>query len=88
MSQCERIVMIVLLTGYTVVACAQTTPAETLVSSQSVMIACQEPRPQVCTMQYDPVCGTTSNKKYSTYANACSACSDASVSGHSPGACE
>jgi len=80
--------MIVLLTGYTVVACAQTSPVETPVPSQTVMIACEEPRPQVCTMQFDPVCGLTVNNQYKTYSNACSACSDASVPGHSPGACE
>ena len=86
--QCERMVMIVLLTGYTAVACAQSPAVEETVSSQPVLVACEEPRPQVCTMQFDPVCGFTVNNQYKTYSNACSACSDASVSGHSPGACE
>ena len=84
----ERMAMIVLLTGYTAVACAQSTPVETPVSPRPVLVACEEPRPQVCTMQYDPVCGFTGDIQYKTYSNACSACSDASVSGHSPGACE
>ncbi len=88
MLQCERMVMIVLLTGYTAVACAQSSAVEETVSSQPVLVACEEPRPQLCTMQYDPVCGLTANNQYKTYSNACSACSDASVSGHSPGACE
>ncbi len=88
MLHCERMVMIVLLTGYTAVACAQSPAVEETVSSRPVLIACEEPRPQLCTMQYDPVCGLTANNQYKTYSNACSACSDASVTGHSPGACE
>jgi hypothetical protein len=78
----------VLLTGYTAVACAQTSAVKEAVSSQPVLVACVEPRPQLCTMQYDPVCGLTASNQYKTYSNACSACSDASVSGHNPGACE
>ncbi len=88
MLRCERMAMIVLLTGYMAVACAQTSVVEETVSSQPVLVACVEPRPQMCTRQYDPVCGLTANNQYQTYSNACSACSDASVSGHSPGACE
>jgi hypothetical protein len=85
--QCARM-MIVLLIANTAIACAQAISVEAPVSSQTVLVACEEPRPQVCTMQYDPVCGLTGNNQYKTYSNACSACSDASVSAHSPGACE
>ncbi len=85
--QCARM-MIVLLTANTAIACAQAISVEAPVSSQTVLVACEEPRPQVCTMQFDPVCGLTDSNQYKTYSNACSACSDASVSGHSPGACE
>ncbi len=88
MLQCERMVMIVLLTGYTAVACAQSSALEESVSSRPVLATCEEPRPQLCTMQFDPVCGLTADNQYKTYSNACSACSDASVSGHNPGACE
>ena len=84
----ERMVMIVLLTGYTAVACAQISAVEETVSSRPVLVVCEEPRPQVCTMQFDPVCGLTADSQYRTYSNACSACSDAGVSGHSSGACE
>jgi hypothetical protein len=49
--------------------------------------ACVEPRPQVCTQQYDPVCGRLANGDTVTYANSCMACSDADVSGYLPGAC-
>ena len=76
MLQCEQMAMIVLLTGYTAVACAQTSVVVATVSSLPVLVACVEPRPQLCTMQYDPVCGLTANNQYKTYSNACSACSD------------
>ncbi len=88
MLQCERMVMTALLAGFIAAACAQSSALEETVSSRPVLIACEEPRPQLCTMQYDPVCGLTGNNQYKTFSNACSACSDASVSGHSPGACE
>ncbi len=51
---------------------------------------CTEPRPEICTMDYTPVCGlqTVSGKEqWKTYSNACSACSDSSVSGYVENAC-
>ena len=60
--------------------------------------ACTNPRPQVCTMDYRPVCATrdtgircvsapcpSSEKR--TYSNGCGACSDPKVSGYVPDAC-
>ncbi len=88
MLQRERMVMTALLAGFTALACAQSSALEETVSSRPVLVACVEPRPQLCTMQYDPVCGLTADNQNKTYSNACSACSDASVSGHSPGTCE
>jgi len=84
----ERMVMTALLAGFIAAACAQSAAVEATVSSDPGLVACEEPRPQLCTMQYDPVCGLTANNQYKTYSNACSACSDASVSGYNPGACE
>ena len=88
MLQRDRMVMTALLASFIATACAQTSVVEETVSSRPVLVACEEPRPQLCTMQFDPVCGLTADNQYKTYSNACSACSDASVSGHSPGACE
>ena len=42
-------------------------------------ITCKDPRPEVCTMNYLPVCGFDSNNNAKTYSNACSACSDKKV---------
>ena len=50
---------------------------------------CTEPRPQLCTMQYLPVCASTvdASAPGTTYANACAACADPAVAWHRPGTC-
>ena len=52
-----------------------------------VATKCTDPRPQVCTANYVPVCGVRSDQTTKTYSNGCSACSDPDVVGHNPGAC-
>jgi hypothetical protein len=51
-------------------------------------IPCLDPRPQVCTMEYDPVCATLDSDDSKTYANACDACADPAVVAYLPGSCE
>jgi len=48
---------------------------------------CKEPRPQICTMEYVPVCAQKKNKSFKTYASGCSACSDATVIKYKTGEC-
>jgi hypothetical protein len=52
------------------------------------MVACTEPRPEVCTQDYQPVCAVLRDGSFRTYSNGCSACSDPEVTGHREGACE
>jgi hypothetical protein len=40
---------------------------------------CEEPRPQVCTMEYNPVCARLDDGSQQTYSNGCGACADARV---------
>ena len=52
---------------------------------------CTEPRPEVCTMDYTPVCGlrnVAGKEERKTYSNACSACSDPTVIGYKKDTCE
>lgn len=60
---------------------------------------CKEPRPQMCTREYRPVCGLRDTgvrcvtepcprTEHKTYGNACDACADSAVLSHRPGACE
>ena len=48
---------------------------------------CKDPRPQMCTMDYRPVCGAMTGGEKKTYSNGCSACSDLSVLSYVPGEC-
>lgn len=50
-------------------------------------IVCEEPRPQVCTMDYRPVCGTLADGGVKTYGNGCGACGDAKVTSWVEGEC-
>ena len=57
---------------------------DTLISMQE---SCSDPRPQMCTMDYRPVCAVLATGRSKTYSNGCGACSDTSVQGYNPGAC-
>ena len=52
------------------------------------MVACTEPRPQVCSQDYRPVCAVMQGGSFKTYSNGCSACSDPEVNSYREGACE
>lgn len=49
--------------------------------------ACSEPRPQVCTMEWAPVCATTLAGASKQYASSCNACADDQVTGYRNGEC-
>ncbi len=62
-------------------------------------VACTDPRPEMCTHDYRPVCAQRDNgvrcvttpcdsTDARTYPNACSACADPKVYSWVPGACE
>ena len=53
----------------------------------SDLTICSEPRPEICTAHYDPVCGTLADGSTATYATSCTACADAKVSGWIAGEC-
>jgi hypothetical protein len=80
--------IIALLAGLGLGACVPATTVEQIQIPQPELVACKDPRPQMCTAIYDPVCGLTADDSYQTYASACTACGDTKVSGHRPGACE
>jgi len=51
-------------------------------------VTCTDPRPQVCTQDYRPVCARLQDGRSKTYSNGCSACSDPAVSSYRQGPCE
>ncbi len=52
------------------------------------IILCEEPRPQICTREYDPVCATLKDGSTKTSSTGCTSCSDPDVVGYTRGACE
>jgi len=68
--------------------CSSVAETKNIKTSESKITICNEPRPQICTLNYLPVCATTKNAKEKTYANGCSACSDKNVINYCEGACE
>jgi hypothetical protein len=56
-------------------------------SDDPTLTQCVDPRPEVCTHEYRPVCGESEDGSMKTYGNACGACSHQEVTGHRPGEC-
>ena len=56
--------------------------------NKQVITYCSDPRPQICTMDYTPVCGLVDKKEVKTYGNACGACGDVKVTAHVPKECQ
>ncbi|MBV1916254.1 MAG: hypothetical protein KUG72_12770 [Pseudomonadales bacterium] len=54
---------------------------------QPQLVLCNDPRPQICTMIYQPVCGTLEGGSQKTYASDCTACSDTKVIGYQKNEC-
>ncbi len=53
----------------------------------SLLTQCSEPRPQVCTMEYAPVCAQLKSGSKKEYASGCNACADDTVTAYLTGTC-
>lgn len=69
------------------VGCATPVDPPLPAESQAVDV-CTEPRPQVCTTLYAPVCAVHRDGHEETLASACNACAIDTVQTHRPGRCE
>ena len=78
---CYILLILIIATGCTSVSNTNNAKDEKILS-------CPEQRPDMCTMQYEPVCAYLVNSSQRTFSNACNACSDKNVSGYKPGQCE
>jgi hypothetical protein len=65
-------------------ACTPQSPPSTGGPQSTV---CTGRRPQMCTREYRPVCGTDVRGTSRGYGNACEACADKQVVSHRPGQC-
>lgn len=72
------------------VSCATTYPENNKINHEPGaldLILCEEPRPQVCTQEHDPVCATLQGGGAKTLSTGCVSCSDPEVVGYKAGAC-
>lgn len=49
---------------------------------------CPEPRPQICTREFRPVCAQMQDGSFKTYSTGCTSCTDPKVVGYRDGACK
>ena len=87
MKQSIAILVVTAACAATLAGCAKSPTRVEQADMRVGFMSCAEPRPEACTMQYDPVCGETMDGRSKTYSNACSACSDRLVIGYAEGAC-
>ena len=82
-----RLGILACLTGVT--ACIAL-PSDFEVSETPILqaVQCEEPRPKICTLQYEPVCAVMESGSINTYPSACNACADIAVSAWRPEPCE
>ena len=66
-------------------ACQASVPPENV---KADLVDCPEIRPEMCTMDYVPVCGNLSDGSLKTFPNWCDACSDPDVISYRHGECE
>ncbi len=74
-------VAVILMSG-----CVSASGSKSRVDSEPLTV-CSEPRPQMCTMDYRPVCGELQDGSFKTFSNGCMACADLDVVGYRDGEC-
>ncbi len=64
-------------------ACTAQSPTE----DAAALRMCEEPRPEVCTREYRPVCAVLYDETWITASTGCTACAREDVKGYLSGAC-
>jgi len=86
-----KILCLSLLTSLSLlsIACTTTSDDKNNIDEPGALdvIICEEPRPQICTREYNPVCATLQNGSTRTGSTGCTSCSDPEVVSYKMGAC-
>ena len=69
--------LIVLMLSSGLTACNTNNTRTILVAAEGQQ--CTEPRPEICTRDYRPVCANLKDGSQKTFSNGCSACADANT---------
>ncbi len=77
--------LIVLILSFGLTACSANNTQTILVAAEGQQ--CTEPRPEICTSDYRPVCANLKDSTRKTFSNGCSACSDANANSWIEGEC-
>ena len=72
--------------GLMLLAFSACTPQQTATAPPAATV-CTGQRPQACTQEYRPVCGTDVRGASRTYGNSCDACANKQVVSHRLGQC-
>jgi hypothetical protein len=98
MHRIHRLPLVLLVAG--LAACAAPAQEAPAPERPEGWVECTEPRPEVCTQEFRPVCALRDTgvrcvtkpcegaTERVTKPNGCDACSDPAVIGHRPGACD
>ncbi len=81
--------LLLILFGLWSASCTLHNEKNKIVGKVDVMefTVCKNPRPQICSREYDPVCSSLSDGSKRTSATGCTACSNLAVLGYTMGAC-
>lgn len=94
-----QVVALLMSFGALLNGCQSPAQAPEPAPEQLVETQCQDPRPEVCTFQYQPVCALVDTgtrcvttpcpaSEWKTMSNACTACSNLDVMAYREGACD
>lgn len=89
----RKLYSLIIIFSVTLLCLSCTVPVnETSATAQKdrhVYTQCTEPRPEICTREYNPVCATlNTGSEEKTYATGCTACADPAVTKYRQGPCE
>ena len=81
----KSISLITLMLSSGLAACSANNTNTMLAATQEQQ--CTEPRPEICTRDYRPVCANLKDGTQKTFANGCGACADANADSWIEGEC-